>query len=389
MNTSKMNEKQFPKFLNGVRLLLVQSQIFGIVTFDYTDKKFQVSRVRCVFSFLAFLFYTSTVSYCVYKTATVTHGPAAIYKTTDILFLVISGTYVGTIWVCAIINNDKLINLLGKLVDFDLKLHINSIPISYDASRRRILLGFLVRYICLTVIIAFYSWYSRVHAKTRILIADWASVFSMVISSVGCHQMTELVLMIKSRFVILNRQINHLISYFRKNNIATVAKKPTRFLALNKICALHHHLTKLVKLFNDTFGVVLLFMFGISFVATVLSLFYGAAELQASKVKWLKLVWSLLACLTYTCDMIYVCHVCYETIEEAKKSGELIHKIETEDHDTRDEMEMFSLQIANEEVEFNAAGFFPINFTLLFSIIGGVTTYMIILIQLSATLSEN
>jgi hypothetical protein len=318
MNTSKMNEKVFTKFLNSVRLLLVQSQIFGIVTFDYTNKKFQVSRVRCVFSFLAFLFYTSTVSYCVYKTAAVTHGPAAIYKTTDILFLVISGTYVGTIWVCAIINNDKLINLLGKLVDFDLKLHINSVPISYDASRRRILLGFLVRYICLTVIIAFYSWYSRVHAKTRVLIADWASVFSMVISSVGCHQMTELVLMIKSRFVILNRQINHLVSYFRKNNIATVAKKPTRFLALNKICALHHHLTKLVKLFNDTFGVVLLFMFGISFVATVLSLFYGAAELQASKVKWLKLVWSLLACLTYTCDMIYVCHVCYETIEEVR-----------------------------------------------------------------------
>lgn len=51
-----------------------------------------------------------------------------------------------------------------------------------------------------------------------------------------------------------------------------------------------------------------------------------------------------------------------------KKSGELIHKIDTEDHDTIDEIEMFSLQIANEQVEFNAAGFFPVNFTLLFSV---------------------
>lgn len=34
----------------------------------------------------------------------------------------------------------------------------------------------------------------------------------------------------------------------------------------------------------------------------------------------------------------------------------------------KDQIEMFSLQIANEQVEFNASGFFPINFTLLFSV---------------------
>lgn len=35
-----------------------------------------------------------------------------------------------------------------------------------------------------------------------------------------------------------------------------------------------------------------------------------------------------------------------------------------------DEIEMFSLQIANEEVEFSAAGFFPVNYTLVFSVRG-------------------
>jgi hypothetical protein len=87
--------------------------------------------------------------------------------------------------------------------------------------------------------------------------------------------------------------------------------------------------------------------------------------------------------------------------------GVLIHKIETENHDVIDQIEMFSLQIANEKVEFSAAGFFPINYTLIFSvrksfyvfsflemyfhsfqIFGGVTTYIIILIQLSSTLSH-
>jgi hypothetical protein len=48
--------------------------------------------------------------------------------------------------------------------------------------------------------------------------------------------------------------------------------------------------------------------------------------------------------------------------------GVLIHKIETADHHVIDEIEMFSLQIANEGVEFSAAGFFPINYTLVFSV---------------------
>jgi hypothetical protein len=52
------------------------------------------------------------------------------------------------------------------------------------------------------------------------------------------------------------------------------------------------------------------------------------------------------------------------------RSGELIHKIETYDHDVIDEIEMFSLQIANENVQFSAAGFFPINYTLVFSVSG-------------------
>jgi hypothetical protein len=48
--------------------------------------------------------------------------------------------------------------------------------------------------------------------------------------------------------------------------------------------------------------------------------------------------------------------------------GVLIHKIKTENHDVIDEIEMFSLQMANEKVEFSAAEFFPINNTLIFSV---------------------
>ncbi|KYB28953.1 gustatory receptor for bitter taste 66a-like [Tribolium castaneum] len=124
-------------------------------------------------------------------------------------------------------------------------------------------------------------------------------------------------------------------------------------------------------------------MFGVSFVTVVVCFFYISASLQGGDWRYLLLSFSLAAPLMI--DVFYVCNVCYKTVETAKLSGELIHKIVTDDRDLTDEIEMFSLQVANGDIEFSAAQFFPIDHTLLFSIIGGVTTYIIILIQLSAS----
>ncbi|XP_044265359.1 putative gustatory receptor 28a [Tribolium madens] len=101
-------------------------------------------------------------------------------------------------------------------------------------------------------------------------------------------------------------------------------------------------------------------------------MFLVVAELQ-SQIHWWRIIVILMAAVPYGIDSITVCDACYWTIEEATKSGELIHKIETESHDVVDEIEMFSLQIANAQVEFSAAGFFPINYTLVFSVCGWKT----------------
>lgn len=44
-------------------------------------------------------------------------------------------------------------------------------------------------------------------------------------------------------------------------------------------------------------------------------------------------------------------------------------------------LEIFSIQIIAEDVKFTAADFFTLNKTLIFSITGGICTYLIILIQ--------
>lgn len=42
---------------------------------------------------------------------------------------------------------------------------------------------------------------------------------------------------------------------------------------------------------------------------------------------------------------------------------------------------MFSLQMLHQKVEFTACGFFPVDFSVLYMIIGAVTTYLVFLIQ--------
>lgn len=67
--------------------------------------------------------------------------------------------------------------------------------------------------------------------------------------------------------------------------------------------------------------------------------------------------------------VICIENVVYQNVYfQANKSGTLIHKIETDDNDVKDQIEMFSLQIAHKRVEFSAGGLFPIDYTLLFSV---------------------
>nr|AWT23295.1 GR2 [Hycleus cichorii] len=229
----------------------------------------------------------------------------------------------------------------------------------------------------------------------RMTFLEIVPCFTLMINQAVCHQCIELAKMIRLRYHILNIHIEKIVDYFKRRTINFIEiglmnKGVDRLYSrqlynLCYICTMHHHLTKLIKLYNETFGVILSLMFGVSFVSTVISLFYCSGGLQANQIDWIRIFLPCVTTWIYVVDTVYICNTCYTTIEEANKSGELIHQIDTNDPEIRDEIEMFSLQIINEQVEFNAAGFFPIDYTLVFSIIGGVTTYIIILIQLSAT----
>ncbi|VEN52052.1 unnamed protein product [Callosobruchus maculatus] len=63
--------------------------------------------------------------------------------------------------------------------------------------------------------------------------------------------------------------------------------------------------------------------------------------------------------------------------------GMAIYKIDTQEARILDEVEVTSLHMINSKGGIEAAGFFTINNKLFYSMVHGIITYIIILIQLS------
>ena len=75
---------------------------------------------------------------------------------------------------------------------------------------------------------------------------------------------------------------------------------------------------------------------------------------------------------------------CFAAGEEARRTESVVHKLllrQTLLRDTSKELKLFSKQLQGNKVEFSAGGFFPVNLSLAYSMVGAATTYIIILFQ--------
>ncbi|NP_001138954.1 gustatory receptor candidate 3 [Tribolium castaneum] len=373
----KMEEKLVvEKFLNSLQIYLQHNQIFGFVTFTCTRSNFRSSKLLILYNIILQVLFVSFVSYWLYLVLEA-DDMLPIYKNTYLIILFADFAYLETTWICTLLKKDKLLELFKRLIHFDTKCQENSTVIDYKRHKKRLLCYLLARYVALALVILF--------SEILVIVSEQEWSFStgllvMIFNSALSYKASEIVVMLRSRFAILNKQIRFLNQYLRLKPEGRISNRRV-FISFSKICYLHQHLSKSVKLFNEVFGVSLLVLFGNSFLSIVLALFRTAAELQASQIKWTRIAYMALASVPFIFDSIHLCDVCYSTIgtvswcelnfdwsSQVSKAGELIHQIQTEDHDIIDEIEMFSLQIANEQVEFNAAGFFPINYTLVFSV---------------------
>ncbi|XP_067005900.1 gustatory receptor for sugar taste 43a-like [Anabrus simplex] len=98
---------------------------------------------------------------------------------------------------------------------------------------------------------------------------------------------------------------------------------------------------------------------------------------------FLQLAWIV----AHVLKLFLIIQPCSATCNEARRTGTLVAQLLNNCHDSsiKKQLETFALQLIHQRVEFSACGFYTLNFPLIASIAGSVTTYLVILIQFQAS----
>jgi hypothetical protein len=318
------DDKLFKKFISSMRLLLFLGQIFGMIPFSHREKHFRSSNTRIVGNIFLTCVIASFTIYLLYDCSIDTTG-LPLQNTTNVLCLCSGLIFAVTILTNNLTNRNKFIQLLVKIFDFDRQISTQSVLRIYRKTKKQIAKYFITKHSIVVIYIFFHvAIVPREHVFSFKMMQVYACSL-IVISSISCHQLFGLIFMLKMRFVTLNQQVNNtLVKHLSNQDLSPVEKNNNmteKFLFLSKICALHHHLSKLIKIFNETFGLNMLVIFGLSFVIITIALFYASIIVQSPHLDPRVLAYVFLTCLCYGIDCFYICDVCYSTIEEVSLFG--------------------------------------------------------------------
>lgn len=308
----KVKNKIFQRFLNTFQVLIWVDKCSGVTAVTYSNGQFHSSIPNIYGNIFASLIYLLLILYCIYGNIN-DDKLDTIHKTTNILLVITWGCYVAGIWLASAIKSGRFAGFLVAIVAFDIKLYeASGISLNYARKKRKLLIQLCLRGVFGSIYVFFYAFFFNSEQEFYDQLQHCIAFLMLFVNSVFCHHSAELVNLIHERYVILNEEIKKIV----KLSYQLPDKKPERILSLSRICSLHHHLTKLIKDFNNIYGIVLLMMFALSFICTVLSVFYTTGELQARQINWEAVFYDASTCITFIIDCVYVCDVCYSTIEE-------------------------------------------------------------------------
>lgn len=153
----------------------------------------------------------------------------------------------------------------------------------------------------------------------------------------------------------------------------------------------------MTELINKIYGYRILFEIAYNFVSLVSYLYYALEVLTKEKKAgdrngrdessiMLEVGSSLCWVTQNMVRALAVSASCFAVSDEARRTGSVIHKLLLRQRlkgDISAELQLFWSQLMSNKVEFTAAGFFTVNLSLVYSMVGAATTYIIILIQLN------
>ncbi|CAO1403088.1 unnamed protein product [Diamesa hyperborea] len=418
---------QLYSFLPSIRLL----QLFGISPFAVNQDNHPIPNKNLrIYSFIQIVVFAVSLIGVIYERDLYLNGKNSnVGNTVD--FVQLTGIRIAHfVILCeSLIQNKSLIKFFKNLCEIDVMLKKVEIDIDFKLEYRsnfKLLCCMIVFYFGMELIVLSIL---TIRVEYR-MVGYWLSyLFPYLVSCFRYYQVINCVWFIKKRYQYLNDKLEQLKSkqkmlkevpsvnvhgkskfvatigfveesYFKIYSTANKHQRKSKSMPIKDfehlilMRELYDKLYVISTMINYSFGLSNLVNIGNDFVAITSNCYFVFLSLQHVPLQEehvLKVIGSIFWSIPHFVNVFALSAVCHLTVLASNKTALIVHKI---DYDLTNEnqnlfIEQFSLQLLHQKLIFSAFGFFNVDFTLLFTIAGATTTYLIILIQFHMSEQRN
>ncbi|XP_045454314.1 gustatory receptor for sugar taste 43a-like [Melitaea cinxia] len=154
--------------------------------------------------------------------------------------------------------------------------------------------------------------------------------------------------------------------------------------AIRRLACLHSALCNVVHRIDNSYGLPLIVILISTLLHLIVTPYFLIMEIIVSTHRIHFLVLQFLWCATHIIRMFVVVEPCHYTITEGKRTEELVCRLMTSTPSTGmlpSRLELFSRQLMLQSISYSPMGMCTLDRPLIASVLGAVTTYLVILIQ--------
>nr|UTN00884.1 gustatory receptor [Semanotus bifasciatus] len=149
---------------------------------------------------------------------------------------------------------------------------------------------------------------------------------------------------------------------------------------------MHYKLCHLIRVLNKTFTFQLLCALTSSITDILFQSYflYHVLFVRAADITAVTIICPIVWLVDEAIELYLLVNATASTCESANSTADYLHELRNElsNMDVESHIQMYSLQLLHQRIQVSAMGFFNIDYSLMYSVIAAVSTYLVILIQL-------
>ncbi|XP_076626267.1 uncharacterized protein LOC143344269 [Colletes latitarsis] len=350
-------------------------KVFGLAPYDFTGNQIVPSNVCLVFS-LAFLVLYSYIIYMVFMRFIVTKREKSIVAAVETAKVIVNYLVAVYELISTTLNRRSFVRIWNGLQDFDEKLDRLGYPRKETKNKICVWVLLISQTIAWTLVNL-----SGMYAYSE----PWAFNISYMCiylgTAVAVYKLFGMVSFIGQRF--------HQLNLIARENLPPKIGYKSSTVSRKTVQDLHNELMLIAESLNNIYWWSLLFWLGNLCVHSVSNLYFIIDWVMLtswSRIPWRMLFNMLFWLIVYVAQLLALHIACHYATTEANSMGAIITEWNARvmKKFPHDDSVRTSLHFLNRRLRFSAGGLFDVNLPLLCSIIGVLSTYLIILLQFPA-----